>query len=181
MRNWSGTLPRSIGAALIAMAVACSDEPIEDANTGPISVEELTTLCRGECERDAVCDPTVDVAGCTADCAGRHNDAIRADVIRDFETCMATLPCDGRDDTCESCTPTATHTAYAETCHARLATCGTIADRPCDASGAVCYLRPTVATELLDCLPAGVACADALSCIDAVYRAHGLSPPGGAG
>ena len=169
---------RTVSALLIATAVACGgDEPIENGETGPISMAEWTTLCHGVCARDLGCDPTVNVDACNASCVARFSDAFRADAARDVQTCLAQRACDVRDDTCEICTPTATHAAYAEACRAQLASCSVSLDRECAADGRVCYLRPTVAAELIDCLPTGVTCVDALDCLDGVYQRHGVSPP----
>lgn len=177
------SLLRSCGvAALLTSAVACGSD---GAGPGPLDATTRDEICQADCERKLGCEapPTQTLAECVASCQGDLGAWVRTDVALDVFDCRAQLACGASDDACVTCSPTDAHQRFETACRANLATCDVNIDSFCAVSitpttqgdaGLVCIITPSVVDELTACIPTGVDCATATTCLQGVFQRNGV-------
>ena len=143
---------RSCGAAaILTLAIACGGD---DAGPEPLDTATRDGLCQADCERLVACQPDRTQAECMASCQAELGTWLRTDVAVDVFTCRSQLACGASDDACVTCSPTDAHRRYEAAC---LVGAGT-----------------NNATALTACIPAGVDCTTATTCIEAALDRAGV-------
>ena len=177
------SLIRSCGAAaILTLAVAWGGDA---AGPEPLDATTRDRLCQVDCEHKLGCEtpPTETLAECVASCQGDLGGWVRTDVAVDVFDCRAQLACGANDDACVSCSPTDAHQRYETACRANLATCDVNLDALCEVTlsptgsgdaGLVCIITPAIVDELTACIPTGVDCATATTCLQGVFARNGI-------
>jgi len=172
---------RSCGAAaILTLAIACGGD---DAGLEPFDTATRDGLCQADCERLVACQPDRTQAECMASCQAELGTWLRTDVAVDVFTCRSQLACGASDDACVTCSPTDAHRRYEAACRANLAACDVNLEAMCEVdlntvvsgdAGLICIVTPTVVDELTACIPAGVDCTTATTCIEAALDRAGV-------
>lgn len=167
-------------ATLFTLLAACGGD---DAGPEPLDTATRDRLCQADCDRLVACEPDRVLAECIASCQGDLAGWVRTDVALDVFDCRAALACGASDDACVTCSPTDAHQRFETACRANLATCDVNPDSFCAVTitaatqgdaGLVCIITPDVVDELTACIPDGVTCAAATTCLQGVFTQHGI-------
>lgn len=164
----------------IVTAAACGG----DAGSGPVSQSTAQEGCQRDCQHEIDCGSTATLAECTASCVADTVGVIRTDAFTDIIDCRTALACDAPSDPClAECQPTAAHDHWHDQCQTALAACVPAADLAALCSvtpagtgdaGYLCLVTPAIMDELTACIPTGVACEQAMTCLQNVATAHHL-------